>query len=76
MLARSVVGLRFAGMRSGDGAESPPYRVCRKDQPPQAQIVEGEEVGWRMKYVLILQTSAISSNKLKVTSRRKRTGPV
>lgn len=45
MLARSISGLRFSGMRSGEGAESPPYSVFRKDQPPQAQIVEGSERG-------------------------------
>ena len=48
MLARSVSGLRFAGMRRVEGALLPPYRVCRKDQPPQAAIVDGEERGWRM----------------------------
>jgi len=52
ILARSVSGLRFSGMRKGEGAESPPYSVLRKDQPPQAQIVWGCDEGWRMKYVL------------------------
>jgi hypothetical protein len=46
--ARSVKGLRLAGMRKVEGALEPPYRVCRKDQPPQAAIVLGEVVGWRM----------------------------
>jgi hypothetical protein len=51
MLARSTDGSRFSGIRRGDGAESPPYSVRRKDQPPHAEMVVGEELGWRMKYV-------------------------
>lgn len=70
MLARSTAGLRLAGMRSGVGAESPPYSVWRKDQPPQAQIVEGEVVGWIMKYVLVYVSTICSCLVLSCLERR------